>query len=130
MIAGAKRERTPTDDDKSAKKSTGGAAAAGTTTTPTTTMAAATATDAPMEVALDENLHSRQLAVYGREVMQRMATSNVLISGANGLGLEIGESRETEAVVFEGGGSSSLFSCAHACARAPSCTSSAWRCLA
>lgn len=39
---------------------------------------------------IDENLHSRQLAVYGREVMKRMASSAVLISGANGLGVEIG----------------------------------------
>ena len=38
---------------------------------------------------IDENLHSRQLAVYGREAMHRMATSAVLISGANGLGVEI-----------------------------------------
>lgn len=42
-------------------------------------------------VEIDENLHSRQLAVYGREAMKRMATSSVLISGANGLGVEIGE---------------------------------------
>ena len=42
---------------------------------------------------IDENLHSRQLAVYGREAMKRMATSSVLISGANGLGVEIGERR-------------------------------------
>eukprot|EP00798_Chlamydomonas_sp_ICE-L_P022624 gene22624-29767_t len=41
------------------------------------------------EVELDENLHSRQIAVYGREVMKRMASSNILISGANGLGCEI-----------------------------------------
>jgi hypothetical protein len=40
---------------------------------------------------IDENLHSRQLAVYGREAMKRMASSAVLISGANGLGVEIGE---------------------------------------
>ena len=39
---------------------------------------------------IDENLHSRQLAVYGREVMRRMAASSVLIIGANGLGVEIG----------------------------------------
>jgi ubiquitin-activating enzyme E1 len=46
-------------------------------------------------VSIDENLHSRQLAVYGREAMKRMATSNVLIAGANGLGVETGE-REGE----------------------------------
>ncbi|GLC36229.1 E1 ubiquitin-activating protein [Pleodorina starrii] len=40
-------------------------------------------------VEIDENLHSRQLAVYGREAMKRMATSSVMISGANGLGVEI-----------------------------------------
>lgn len=82
MIAGGKRERTDPTDDKhdeqqQPKRATGGGAE--------TTM------EEKMEVALDENLHSRQLAVYGREVMQRMAASNVLISGANGLGLEIGE---------------------------------------
>lgn len=38
---------------------------------------------------IDENLHSRQLAVYGREVMKRMAQSSVLITGLNGLGVEI-----------------------------------------
>lgn len=42
-------------------------------------------------VDIDENLHSRQLAVYGREVMRRMAGAAVLVSGANGLGVEIGE---------------------------------------
>lgn len=43
------------------------------------------------ETLIDENLHSRQLAVYGREVMRRMAASSVLISGLNGVGVEIGE---------------------------------------
>ncbi len=43
------------------------------------------------DMEIDENLHSRQLAVYGREVMKRMAGAAVLIAGANGLGLEIGE---------------------------------------
>lgn len=42
------------------------------------------------EMEIDENLHSRQLAVYGRDVMKRMAASSVLISGANGLGVEVG----------------------------------------
>lgn len=40
-------------------------------------------------MVIDEDLHSRQLAVYGREVMKRMAASSVFISGANGLGVEI-----------------------------------------
>ncbi len=44
----------------------------------------------PSAMEIDENLHSRQLAVYGREVMKRMAASSVLISGLNGLGVEIG----------------------------------------
>ena len=43
------------------------------------------------EMEIDENLHSRQLAVYGREVMRRMAGASVLISGLNGTGVEIGE---------------------------------------
>ena len=41
---------------------------------------------------IDEDLHSRQLAVYGRESMRRMAAANVLICGAGGLGAEIGKS--------------------------------------
>ncbi|EFH38994.1 hypothetical protein ARALYDRAFT_359413 [Arabidopsis lyrata subsp. lyrata] len=40
---------------------------------------------------IDEDLHSRQLAVYGRETMRRLFASNVLISGMHGLGAEIEE---------------------------------------
>ncbi|XP_066352310.1 ubiquitin-activating enzyme E1 3-like [Miscanthus floridulus] len=40
-------------------------------------------------VEIDEDLHSRQLAVYGRETMRQLFASNVLISGLNGLGAEI-----------------------------------------
>ena len=39
--------------------------------------------------AIDEGLYSRQLYVLGHEAMRRMATSNVLISGLGGLGVEI-----------------------------------------
>lgn len=39
---------------------------------------------------IDEDLHSRQLAVYGRETMRRLFASSVLVSGMNGLGAEIG----------------------------------------
>jgi len=39
---------------------------------------------------IDEDLHSRQLAVYGRETMRRLFASSVLISGMQGLGVEIG----------------------------------------
>ncbi|KAK7300899.1 hypothetical protein RJT34_11750 [Clitoria ternatea] len=38
---------------------------------------------------IDEDLHSRQLAVYGRETMRRLFGSNVLVSGIQGLGVEI-----------------------------------------
>ncbi|XP_051131736.1 ubiquitin-activating enzyme E1 2-like isoform X1 [Andrographis paniculata] len=38
---------------------------------------------------IDEDLHSRQLAVYGRETMRKLFASNVLVSGINGLGVEI-----------------------------------------
>ncbi|KAJ6831066.1 ubiquitin-activating enzyme E1 1-like [Iris pallida] len=38
---------------------------------------------------IDEDLHSRQLAVYGRETMRKLFASNVLVSGLNGLGVEI-----------------------------------------
>ncbi|MEW5304751.1 MAG: hypothetical protein WDW36_007342 [Sanguina aurantia] len=43
----------------------------------------------PVTMEIDEDLHSRQLAVYGREVMKRMAASSVLLIGLNGLGVEI-----------------------------------------
>ena len=39
--------------------------------------------------AIDEGLYSRQLYVMGREAQLRMGTSNVLIVGLNGLGVEI-----------------------------------------
>ncbi|GMN23622.1 hypothetical protein TIFTF001_000189 [Ficus carica] len=38
---------------------------------------------------IDEDLHSRQLAVYGRDTMRRLFASNVLVSGLQGLGAEI-----------------------------------------
>eukprot|EP00271_Cylindrocystis_brebissonii_P015800 TRINITY_DN38822_c0_g1_i1.p1 TRINITY_DN38822_c0_g1~~TRINITY_DN38822_c0_g1_i1.p1 ORF type:complete len:1057 (+),score=227.94 TRINITY_DN38822_c0_g1_i1:231-3401(+) len=47
------------------------------------------ATDKPPVVEIDEDLHSRQLAVYGRETMRRMFGSSVLISGLKGLGVEV-----------------------------------------
>ena len=39
--------------------------------------------------SVDEDLHSRQIAVYGRENMKKLAGANVLITGINGLGAEI-----------------------------------------
>jgi len=44
---------------------------------------------APVHVHIDEDLHSRQLAVYGREAMRRLAGANILISGLRGLGVEV-----------------------------------------
>ncbi|KAJ3734375.1 ubiquitin activating enzyme [Lentinula guzmanii] len=41
------------------------------------------------ETAIDEGLYSRQLYVLGHEAMKRMAASNVLIIGLQGLGVEI-----------------------------------------
>ncbi|RDB23272.1 Ubiquitin-activating enzyme E1 1 [Hypsizygus marmoreus] len=41
------------------------------------------------EAAIDEGLYSRQLYVLGHEAMKRMATSNVLVVGLRGLGVEI-----------------------------------------
>ena len=40
---------------------------------------------------IDESLYSRQLYVMGREGQARMANSDVLIVGLNGLGVEIGK---------------------------------------
>lgn len=45
---------------------------------------------APAPPAIDEDLHSRQLAVYGRGAMARMAAAGVLICGLGGLGAEVG----------------------------------------
>ncbi|OJA15293.1 hypothetical protein AZE42_00927 [Rhizopogon vesiculosus] len=41
------------------------------------------------EAAIDEGLYSRQLYVLGHEAMKKMAASNVLIAGLQGLGAEI-----------------------------------------
>lgn len=43
----------------------------------------------PPDVYIDEDLHSRQLAVYGRETMRQLLSSNVLVSGLGGLGAEV-----------------------------------------
>lgn len=45
-----------------------------------------------MDVAdqIDEGLYSRQLYVMGHEAQRRMAASDVLVAGLNGLGVEIG----------------------------------------
>eukprot|EP00959_Pyramimonas_sp_CCMP1952_P369145 7732488-Pyramimonas_sp.AAC.1 len=51
--------------------------------TPTDTMISA-------EVTIDEDLHSRQLAVYGRETFRRLVGAEVLIVGLRGLGVECG----------------------------------------
>ncbi|MFS8016409.1 putative ubiquitin-activating enzyme [Helianthus anomalus] len=40
---------------------------------------------------IDEDLHSRQLAVFGHETMRRLFAFNVLIFGMQGLGAEIGK---------------------------------------
>lgn len=39
--------------------------------------------------AIDESLYSRQLYVLGREAMSRMAHSDILVWGLDGLGLEV-----------------------------------------
>ena len=49
------------------------------------------ASDITSGIDIDEDLHSRQLAVYGRETMRRLFAANVLISGLHGLGVEIGK---------------------------------------
>lgn len=38
---------------------------------------------------LDEALHSRQIAVYGRESMRKLASASVLVMGAGALGIEV-----------------------------------------
>lgn len=43
------------------------------------------------EADIDEALHSRQLAVYGREAFRKFQTASVLVAGMNALGVEVGE---------------------------------------
>ena len=54
--------------------------------------------DITSEIDIDEDLHSRQLAVYGRETMRRLFYANVLISGLHGLGVEIGKNHHLRAI--------------------------------
>lgn len=58
------------------------------------------ADDGQTQIHIDEDLHSRQLAVYGREAMGRLAGANVLISGLRGLGVEVGMSSYKLGIVF------------------------------
>ena len=51
-------------------------------------MASPTAMEEDIPV-IDEDMQSRQMAVYGRESMQKLRKASVLISGLNGLGAEI-----------------------------------------
>jgi ubiquitin-activating enzyme E1 len=44
---------------------------------------------APGAEKIDEDLHSRQLAVYGRGAMAKMMAADILICGAGGLGQEV-----------------------------------------
>ena len=41
---------------------------------------------------VDEDLYSRQLYVMGHEAQKRLQSSNILIVGLRGLGVEIGRS--------------------------------------
>jgi ubiquitin-activating enzyme E1 len=50
-----------------------------------------------MAAPVDEDLHSRQLAVYGREAMSSIGTAKILISGMNGVGIEIGANAQLAA---------------------------------
>ena len=43
--------------------------------------------------AVDEGLYSRQLYVLGHETMRKMQTTNILISGLRGIGVEIGSGK-------------------------------------
>ena len=56
----------------------------------TSSKRARTMADRSDKMDIDENLHSRQLAVYGREAFRRFAKASVLISGLNALGVEVG----------------------------------------
>lgn len=53
--------------------------------------------------ALDENLYSRQLYVYGKDAMKNITSANVLICGMDGLGVEIAKN-----IILSGVGSVTL----------------------
>lgn len=59
------------------------------TETETDGTAAMEATGKPPVIEIDEDLHSRQLAVYGRDAMRKLFGASVLISGLKGLGVEV-----------------------------------------
>lgn len=89
-----KKQRVVSSTDKSnnQEKNSGGASvencnSSGNCSEPTVTEMAF---DDGTSRDIDEDLHSRQLAVYGRETMRRLFASNVLVSGMQGLGVEIG----------------------------------------
>ena len=52
-----------------------------------------------MSKEIDENLYSRQLYVLGHEAMKRMAISDVLIVGLNGVGVEVGKKKKKKSFV-------------------------------
>ena len=59
------------------------------TPSPSPAPTSAPAAQAANSGKIDESLYSRQLYVLGKDAMLKMASSNVLIIGLNGLGLEI-----------------------------------------
>lgn len=59
----------------------------------TASSGAATVTASTNTMDIDDGLYSRQRYVLGDSAMQRMARSNVLVSGMGGLGVEIGAMR-------------------------------------
>jgi len=79
----------PESDAKRAKHTRIATTTTLTTTTLTTTTMDGGDDDSMMMMMIDEDLHSRQLAVYGRESMRKLQNSRVLIVHAKGLGCEI-----------------------------------------
>ena len=82
-------DRTEDDDDVSDSKRS--RTEADITDTPTVTMMneQQQQQQQPSPMEIDEDLHSRQLAVYGRDSFRKLAGAGVLIVGARGLGVEI-----------------------------------------
>jgi len=81
-------ESTVNESDKSFSSS--GGENSNSTSTGNLTAASSMAFGNSNAQEIDEDLHSRQLAVYGRETMRRLFASSVLVSGMRGLGAEIG----------------------------------------
>ncbi|KAF4526242.1 hypothetical protein B566_EDAN001927, partial [Ephemera danica] len=85
----AEEEETLTNDSKSSSITFKGAMENGNKSSEAASGAGQNSSSENLQYKIDEGLYSRQLYVLGHDAMLRMASSDVLISGLGGLGVEI-----------------------------------------